>query len=533
MNLLIVDDDVPTTEVLRDCLDRELIGIEEIYTAHHAAAARRVFEEKSVDVVLCDIEMPGESGLRFLEWVREKESEKKKIGKTEFIFLTCYERFEYAREAVEHEASNYLLKPIDMGKITEALLKAAGQLHRRQKLEEYRRMGEYWQYGQLRIARNFWYRAVMGYVGEDSGHIREEMEHLGLDMAPEGRYTMVYLRIDRGRMFEKDESKELCRFIIENILSQSLERREVMEDLMTYEDETDFYAAAFVNMDPEETERRCGSVWIFLKTYYGENFTCYISELLDLGDLHEAYREMRQYDKNNLSGRGMVLRFKNRQRDVRQAGSLLDQTRFLSFMENGERRKAMEYVESVCRRIESRGVRSIHSLRSLQQEVTQGIYVYLHQRNINASLLFGDAAFQEMQERAAYSVYGLLKYSTCCVSRAMDYSDEVQKKGTIVGRMITYLNQHFTEEITRNQVAEQVYLTPEYVGKIFKKETGLSIQDYVARMRIQKAADLLSSPDCRVTDAALAVGFQNIPYFSTVFKKYMGVTPKEYKEKRA
>ena len=93
MNLLIVDDDVPTTEVLRDCLDRELIGIEEIYTAHHAAAARRVFEEKSVDVVLCDIEMPGESGLSFLEWVREKESEKKKIGKTEFIFLTCYERF--------------------------------------------------------------------------------------------------------------------------------------------------------------------------------------------------------------------------------------------------------------------------------------------------------------------------------------------------------------------------------------------------------------------------------------------------------
>ena len=77
---------------------------------------------------------------------------------------------------------------------------------------------------------------------------------------------MVYLRIDRGRMFEKDESKELCRFIIENILSQSLERREVMEDLMTYEDETDFYAAAFVNMDPEEAERRCGSVWIFLKT---------------------------------------------------------------------------------------------------------------------------------------------------------------------------------------------------------------------------------------------------------------------------
>ena len=71
------------------------------------------------------------------------------------------------------------------------------------------------------------------------------------------------------------------------------------------------------------------------------------------------------------------------------------------------------------------------------------------------------------------------------------------------------------------------------MGKIFKKETGLSIEDYVARMRIQKAADLLSSPDCRVTDAALAVGFQNIPYFSTVFKKYMGVTPKEYKEKRA
>lgn len=88
------------------------LSIDQIYVAYNAAMAREILKEKTVDLVICDIEMPQENGIHLLEWVREQEI------KTEFVFLTSHEKFEYAYGAVQNGAANYLLKPIDMKKST-------------------------------------------------------------------------------------------------------------------------------------------------------------------------------------------------------------------------------------------------------------------------------------------------------------------------------------------------------------------------------------------------------------------------------
>ena len=79
MNLLIVDDEIVTTQVLEQQLDRNLLSIDQIYIAYNAAMAREILKEKTVDLVICDIEMPQENGIHLLEWVREQEI------KTEFV----------------------------------------------------------------------------------------------------------------------------------------------------------------------------------------------------------------------------------------------------------------------------------------------------------------------------------------------------------------------------------------------------------------------------------------------------------------
>lgn len=105
MNILIVDDEIVTTQVLEEKLDRGRLKIERVYVAYNAAMAREILENKSIriDMVLCDIEMPQENGIHLLEWVR-----KQKI-KVEFVFLTSHEKFEYAYGAVQNGAANYLL----------------------------------------------------------------------------------------------------------------------------------------------------------------------------------------------------------------------------------------------------------------------------------------------------------------------------------------------------------------------------------------------------------------------------------------
>ena len=95
MNLLIVDDEIVTTQVLEEQLDRALLSIDQIYVAYNTSMARDILQKNKVELILCDIEMPKENGIHFLEWVREQKIQ------TEVIFLTSHEKFEYAYGAVQ------------------------------------------------------------------------------------------------------------------------------------------------------------------------------------------------------------------------------------------------------------------------------------------------------------------------------------------------------------------------------------------------------------------------------------------------
>ena len=115
------------------------------------------------------------------------------------------------------------------------------------------------------------------------------------------------------------------------------------------------------------------------------------------------------------------------------------------------------------------------------------------------------------------------------MERTFSYEDEVKKSATIIGRIEEYIRGHYAEDISRNEIAKVFFLTPEYLAKLYKKKTGVSIKNAVIEVRIEKAKELLAREDIRISDVAGMVGFDNFSYFSTLFKKYTGITPKEYK----
>jgi len=107
MRLLIVDDDVPTVETVWDSIAWRDIGITEVEIAHSVSQAKAIIERNPVDIIISDIEMPQASGLDLLAWIRGRGEE------TEFILLTCHERFDYAAHAIKLDAAEYLVKPFD------------------------------------------------------------------------------------------------------------------------------------------------------------------------------------------------------------------------------------------------------------------------------------------------------------------------------------------------------------------------------------------------------------------------------------
>lgn len=91
-----------------------------------------------------------------------------------------------------------------------------------------------------------------------------------------------------------------------------------------------------------------------------------------------------------------------------------------------------------------------------------------------------------------------------------------------------YIKMHYTQQIRQQEIADYFFISKEYLSRKFKQEFQVSMVDYINQLRINRTKELLTAPSAKVNEVALAVGFSDEKYFSTVFKKITGMSPKNY-----
>ena len=98
-----------------------------------------------------------------------------------------------------------------------------------------------------------------------------------------------------------------------------------------------------------------------------------------------------------------------------------------------------------------------------------------------------------------------------------------------IKKAVQYIENNFNEQIGLNDIADAVGLNASYLSRLFKKETGESITEHLTQFRIEKAKELLKDESLRLRDIAMAVGFNDVSYFSNTFKKIAGMSPTEFR----
>ncbi|WP_454192798.1 helix-turn-helix transcriptional regulator [Paenibacillus sp. Marseille-Q7038] len=106
-----------------------------------------------------------------------------------------------------------------------------------------------------------------------------------------------------------------------------------------------------------------------------------------------------------------------------------------------------------------------------------------------------------------------------------------KKHAKVIGQVIHYIEEHLHLNVTLREVADELCFSPNYLGAIFKEETGKSYNEYIIALRMEKARDLLRDPKIKVYEVADRVGYRYMPYFSRQFKETYGMTPIEYRRK--
>jgi YesN/AraC family two-component response regulator len=111
------------------------------------------------------------------------------------------------------------------------------------------------------------------------------------------------------------------------------------------------------------------------------------------------------------------------------------------------------------------------------------------------------------------------------------YNFESYNKSYAVKRIINYLNENYESKISLDKIAHNMYLSPVYISKIFKEETGESPINYLIKIRLEKAKDILANSDSgSIKSIANSVGYEDVYHFSKLFKKYYGISPLYFKK---
>ena len=194
-----------------------------------------------------------------------------------------------------------------------------------------------------------------------------------------------------------------------------------------------------------------------------------------------------------------------------------------------EAEELLERLQKYLDRTEREGMITRELLVALRTDLTQVVYAWLSEREIKAYALFADADMENLHRNSLYGREEMMEYAGVLVRKAVQYRQYINKSDSVTSQVCAYIDAHYREEIHREELGELVFLNTDYLSRIFKKEKGISISNYIIQKRVEEAKKLLTQSSLPINTVSLYVGYSNFSYFTKMFKDNTGYAPLEYR----
>jgi len=524
--ILIVDDEKIIREGIGETFEKS--GLFQVFYAENGIDALKQCQDNSYDVILIDVLMPGMNGLELL-----KELDRK--GDTSIkIILSAYDDFEYVREAMINRAIDYLRKPLYPKDIERLIMKLDNAVHKRRKRrEEYQQLIKTVEESKDIIRQRFFENLLNGWLDEEDVQRRKDL--LGDDLQHDN-YCVVLLKFIYGPFEREINHNEYQAWLmtisntIETIVCKYKECIYFNGDLGTFIflfgiNEEEVFQNILDNLMNDARSSLddlnitiCGGIGGMVK---------------DLTQIKFSYQEAHAALKYNVSfSQQSVLSISDIQPSRVRFRSLLDEETFISDLKLGN--KAM--IASHFNNIEN-------TLQHGDSDMSF-IELFLSKVLLNSMMVLLDTAPEENRfiSQQYYDVISELnkivsfREKISKVKEIVEHiADTIESKredqnSKVIEKIKKYILDHYNEDIQLENIAECVYLSKNYVSQLFRKEVNMSIIDYIHRIRIAKAKELLENTDYKIYEISEMVGYSDQHYFSSVFKRICGISPSDYRE---
>lgn len=326
------------------------------------------------------------------------------------------------------------------------------------------------------------------------------------------------------------EDKDLFDYAFLNVLSELFQDPLfTVETVMEYRD-YEWMVVLKWNHPPDTAviESICTSFIEKANRFLRSDACCNVSVSAALEGINKSIRDLLQMNEDMIKKRNQIM-FLERH-SLQEAAytppplqdweALLAENNPAAFLEETRR-----YLQNLAKS----GVHSASVLRLFRLDMVQLVYSYLKGKEIQAHKLYTGKTNDQLFLQSLNSIEDMEKYMAYLVRTAAEYHAYAGHSHTVVEEIKHYIGCHYGEELTRTTLAEIVFLNPDYLARVFKKETGVSLGTYIIQARIRAAKHLLESTPLSVYQIAAKVGYANYSYFSKLFKQDTGWAPSDYR----
>ncbi len=535
LKVFLVEDETVIREGLRDNIEWEEFGYKFVGEAADGEMALPLIRKTKPDVLITDIKMPFMDGLSLSKIVSSE------LPDTKIIIISGYDDFEYARQAIELGVEQYLLKPITRMNLKKVLADLREKIEQSNSAKDYqlqysKEMHEYEQFER----RRFFEDLLSGKMQVKD--IYEEANKLSLELTA-ASFNLLFFYIKEERKLDLEDAEELGirqeeilyyflrhpQYILfrqntntfgilvkgdQEVVEQYTQKAisKIAEACVLIEKQIQWYVAV-----GEPVER------LSLLADSAQNVNHYLAYRFFLPQIHVLTKEVVDQYSNAQDGKTIdAVDYKQLNPEI-----------IKEFLYRGNENEVADFVESyllgIAEALESRMFRDYIILN-----IRFSVEGFLEETGIPRQ------DYQEKLEQFHPDVNMTSKevgsYFQGLLSMAMEFNkrkNEDQGR-SVLSKVVEYIDQHYEQEsLSLNEVAEYAEVSASYLSATFSQGMQVTFVEYVTQKRMEKAKKLLRTSTLSTGEVSAQVGFKDPHYFSFVFKKTQGMSPREYRSGKA
>lgn len=489
-SVYLLDDEPFILEGLKYILPWEEHGFEIVGSSNNGFDGYNEIINKNIDLIITDIMMPKMTGLELIEELKKSSYE------SNFIVLSAFQEFEYAKKAISIGAENYLLKPIDTEELSNNLKTVYAKLKKKEKIAS-----------DDKLVKN---NLLLSILTEEYSLDTEEKWNRLNHKFKSSSYAVAIIEFKNG----SNDISKILRGCIDNKQFMYCIQSQSKALLIVDEDDKSLIIDKLTVLKNKIASVIEDSIYISLGKFVNS-----------LNELHDSYQTANKISDYKIVYPNISWIKEYKDGSIDEDNINIEFEELKKILMNKDFSNTTEYIKDMFINLKNEKT-SPKQIKMKAIEIFLNVYNYFNDTKLmkGLNIYLENTINNSTIDDIEFELISMVKY----MQSKLENTEE--SISPVIIKLLKHIETNYKDDLNLKEISESLNINSIYLGQLFQKETGILFSDYINNFRINKAKDLLVNTSLKASEIGDLVGYANKNYFYRKFKNIVGVTPSDWRK---